>query len=169
MNRLLDILLLILLIPLIVPIFISVYIAALIFHRENIFFTQERVGYQKKVFKIIKFRTMIEGAQNLGTGLYCYAGDSRITRLGYILRKTSLDEIPQLLNILVGEMSFVGPRPVVVGELEEEEDLPESTENRFNVVPGLTGWAQIHGRDNLSCSQKITYDLEYVEMKPSRK
>ena len=106
---------------------------------------------------------MIVGAESLGTGLYSYSDDNRVTFFGKILRKTSLDEIPQIINIIKGEMSFVGPRPAVVGELEDEKGLPNNTELRFLIRPGLTGWAQIHGRNDLSWKEKIKYDIEFVK------
>lgn len=162
MNRFFDLLLFIIITPFVLPIFIVVSILALIFHGNDIFFKQERLGKDKKIFNLYKFRSMIIGAQSIGTGLYSYADDKRITRFGRFIRKTSLDEIPQLYNILNGEMSFVGPRPSVVGELEDEKDLPDYTDERFKIKPGLTGWAQIHGRDNLSWAEKIAYDVEFV-------
>jgi lipopolysaccharide/colanic/teichoic acid biosynthesis glycosyltransferase len=112
---------------------------------------------------------MIINAQNLGTGLYSYSDDNRITIFGKFLRVTSLDELPQLFNILKGDMSLVGPRPAVVGELEQEKDLPVNIDLRFNIKPGLTGWAQIHGRDNLTWSQKAIFDIEFVETKGIKK
>jgi lipopolysaccharide/colanic/teichoic acid biosynthesis glycosyltransferase len=110
-----------------------------------------------------KFRTMVEGAQNLGSGLFSYENDPRITRVGQKLRKTSLDETPQLINIIKGNMSIVGPRPPVIGELEMEQDLPEGYENRFAVLPGITGLAQISGRNALNWKDKIEFDLIYIE------
>lgn len=116
-----------------------------------------------------KFRSMIVNAQGKGSGLYSFGDDKRITPFGKILRRTSLDELPQLLNVIKGEMSFVGPRPAIVGELEEESGMPPNVADRFKVKPGLTGWAQIHGRDNLSWQQKIVYDLEYVSFSPVKR
>jgi lipopolysaccharide/colanic/teichoic acid biosynthesis glycosyltransferase len=112
---------------------------------------------------------MIINAQSMGTGLYSYSDDNRITFFGKILRTTSLDELPQLINILKGEMSFIGPRPAVVGELEQELDLPVNVDLRFSVKPGLTGWAQIHGRDNLSWKEKANLDLDFINMKGWKK
>lgn len=163
MNRFFDLLLLFLLSPLIIPVFILVSLLAFIFHGPNIFFKQKRLGKNKRVFELQKFRSMIKNAQEKGTGLYSFADDKRITPFGNILRKTSLDELPQLYNILKGDMSFVGPRPAVVGELDQETDLPAEIHLRFKVKPGLTGWAQIHGRDNLSWPQKAIYDIAYVK------
>lgn len=165
MPRLFDLLLIFIISIIIIPIFSILIIFAYIFHRRKIFFIQERIGKNKEVFKLIKFRSMILNAQNLGTGLYSYSDDFRITFFGRFLRYTSLDELPQILNILRGDMSFIGPRPAVVGELEQEIDLPLNVDMRFTIKPGLTGWAQIHGRDNLSWNQKVNYDLEFVNSK----
>lgn len=169
MNRIFDLLFLIFLLPFLLPIFFIVLFLALIFHGKSVFFSQMRVGRNKKPFRLYKFRSMIHGAQNMGTGLYSYEDDNRITPFGKFIRKTSLDEFPQLFNVIKGDMSFVGPRPAVVGELEEEKDLPQNVNERFSIRPGLTGWAQIHGRDNLSWKEKIEYDIEFVRCSKMKK
>jgi undecaprenyl phosphate N,N'-diacetylbacillosamine 1-phosphate transferase len=169
MSRFSDLFILAIILPIALPFFILVLLLCFLFHRKKIFFLQPRLGRNKVPFDLIKFRTMIIGAQNMGTGLYSYHDDKRITSLGKFLRSTSLDELPQLINILKGHMSFIGPRPAVVGELEQEKKLPSNTEIRFSVKPGLTGWAQIHGRDNLSWQQKIFYDIEFIETKGLKK
>tara|TARA_B100000945_G_C20394969_1_gene604322 strand:- start:1077 stop:1661 length:585 start_codon:yes stop_codon:yes gene_type:complete len=163
MLRIFDIILLLILSPFLILLLLILIILSLIFHSNNIFYFQKRLGKNKKIFSLIKFRTMIVGAESLGTGLYSYSDDNRVTFFGKILRKTSLDEIPQIINIIKGEMSFVGPRPAVVGELEDEKGLPNNTELRFLIRPGLTGWAQIHGRNDLSWKEKIKYDIEFVK------
>ena len=168
-QRIRDILILILTLPVLGPLFILVVIASLLFHRNNIFFSQKRLGINQRQFSLFKFRSMIVNAQSQGSGLYSFADDNRITPFGKFIRRTSLDELPQLINVLKGDMSFVGPRPAVVGELDEEQGLPSNTEDRFNVKPGLTGWAQIHGRDNLTWQQKIVYDLDYVSFTPVKR
>ena len=169
MNRIFDLLFLIFLLPFLLPIFFIVLFLALIFHGKSVFFSQMRVGRNKKPFRLYKFRSMIHGAQNMGTGLYSYEDDNRITPFGKFIRKTSLDEFPQLFNVIKGDMSFVGPRPAVVGELEAEEELPQNVNERFSIRPGLTGWAQIHGRDNLSWKEKIEYDIEFVRCSKMKK
>lgn len=163
MNRFFDLLFLFILSPIIIPIVLIISLLAYFFHGRDIFFKQDRLGKNKKVFKLYKFRSMIINAQAEGTGLYSFADDHRITPFGKILRTSSLDEIPQLYNILKGDMSFVGPRPAVVGELDQEKDLPEEIDLRFMAKPGLTGWAQIHGRDNLSWAQKAAFDIAYIK------
>ena len=163
LKRILDVLLSALALVLITPIWIVVAILIRIESRGEIFFRQERVGKNQKTFKILKFRTMISGAQNVGSGLFSYENDPRITKVGQKLRQWSLDETPQLINILQGEMSIVGPRPPVIGELEIEGTLPENYEKRFSVLPGITGLAQISGRNSLNWNEKIQFDLTYVE------
>jgi undecaprenyl phosphate N,N'-diacetylbacillosamine 1-phosphate transferase len=169
MPRYIDFILFIIISPFILPIFLLIILLSFLFHGRSIFFLQDRLGKNKKIFKLIKFRSMILNAQNLGTGLYSYSDDKRITPFGKFLRYTSLDELPQLLNILMGDMSFIGPRPAVVGELEQENNLPLNIDVRFIIKPGLTGWAQIHGRDNLNWPEKVSYDIEFIDMKGIKK
>jgi len=122
-------------------------------------FSQWRVGVNEKPFRIYKFRSMVQDAEHKGPVL-TQQNDPRITRLGHLIRRTSVDELPQLLNILKGEMSFIGPRPevpVIVADYSERQ------RGVFAVRPGLSGWAQIHGRDDLDIPTKLNYDLEYVE------
>jgi lipopolysaccharide/colanic/teichoic acid biosynthesis glycosyltransferase len=151
------------------PVILIISVGAFIFHGKFVFFKQQRVGKNKKTFYLYKFRSMILDAQSMGTGLYSYADDPRITKFGKFLRRTSLDELPQLINVIKGEMSFIGPRPPVLGELELENNLPEEIDLRFTVRPGLTGWAQIHGRDNLSWFEKASMDIHFVKLKGFKK
>lgn len=107
---------------------------------------------------------MIVNAEKVGTGLFNYENDYRITKIGRILRSTSLDELPQLINILKGDMSVVGPRPCVTFELGDYETLNTKFKKRFQVKAGLTGWAQVKGRNNISWLNKVSYDNEYVDL-----
>ncbi len=126
-----------------------------------VFFRQERAGLGNGRFRIFKFRSMAAGAENIGTGLFIDGeNDSRITRVGRFLRRTSIDELPQLLNIFRGEMSVVGPRP---GMPSHVLDYSERQMRRLDVRPGLTGWAQINGRNSLSWPERIEMDLWYIE------
>lgn len=168
-QRIRDLSILVIIIPILAPIFFLVVLLSFFLHKNNIFFSQKRLGINQRKFNLYKFRSKIVNAQGIGSGLYSFGDDKRVTPFGRILRRTSLDELPQLLNVLKGEMSFVGPRPAVVGELEAEMDMPSNAVDRFKVKPGLTGWAQIHGRDNLSWQQKIVYDLEYVSFSPLKR
>jgi undecaprenyl phosphate N,N'-diacetylbacillosamine 1-phosphate transferase len=162
-KRALDVILSSFGIVMLIPIWLAVIISIRIESRGKALFRQERVGQQGKPFVIYKFRTMIQGAQLTGSGLYSFERDPRITRIGARLRQWSLDETPQLINVLRGNMSIVGPRPPVIGELETERTLPENYEFRFSVLPGITGLAQISGRNSLTWNEKIQFDLAYVE------
>ena len=106
---------------------------------------------------------MIENAENMGTGIFNFRDDPRVTRVGKFLRKYSIDELPQLINILKGDMSLVGPRPPLTYELGDYEEFDEKLKSRFIVKPGLTGYAQINGRNELSWDEKINYDLKYIK------
>ena len=123
-------------------------------------YRQTRVGKDGRLFDIYKLRTMVDGAEFTGAGLAINAGDSRITRLGRILRRYSLDELPNLWNVLRGDMSIVGPRPTLKSQVDE---YTERQRGRLAVKPGITGWAQINGRASLPWPERIELDLWYVE------
>jgi lipopolysaccharide/colanic/teichoic acid biosynthesis glycosyltransferase len=123
-------------------------------------YRQRRVGKDGAPFDLYKLRTMVSGAEAMGAGLALEAGDARITRVGALLRRTSLDELPNLVNVLRGEMSIVGPRPTV--QVQVDRYTPRQR-GRLHVRPGLTGWAQIHGRTSLPWHERIELDLWYVE------
>ncbi len=125
-----------------------------------VFFVQDRVGRGRKNFRCSKFRTMVVGAENIGNRLTVVENDSRITRLGRLLRNWTLDEIPQLWNVLKGDMSIVGPRPWVPSQAAycSVEDS-----RRFNFKPGMAGWAWIHGRNRLAWDERVRLDLCYVD------
>jgi lipopolysaccharide/colanic/teichoic acid biosynthesis glycosyltransferase len=125
-----------------------------------VFFRQERVGLDGRPFEVLKLRTMIVDAHTQGAGYAVDKGDSRITRVGNLLRRTSLDELPQLWNVLRGEMSLVGPRPTLSYQVEQ---YTERQRRRLEVRPGLTGWAQVNGRASLSWPERIELDVWYVE------
>jgi lipopolysaccharide/colanic/teichoic acid biosynthesis glycosyltransferase len=123
-------------------------------------YRQTRVGKEAEPFQIYKLRTMVRGAEFTGAGLAIQEGDDRITRLGALLRRYSLDELPNLWNVLRGEMSLVGPRPTVPVQVDQYTDRQRL---RLNVRPGITGWAQVNGRASLPWSERIELDLWYVE------
>ena len=123
-------------------------------------YRQTRVGLDGTLFSIYKLRTMVRGAEFTGAGLAIQEGDDRITRLGAVLRRYSLDELPNLWNVLRGEMSIVGPRPTLQVQVEQYSELQRG---RLKVKPGMTGWAQINGRASLPWSERIELDLWYVE------
>ena len=169
LKRLLDLSMVFggLLFPLLWPLWIVIIfiIPSLIWleDRGPIFYSQNRIGKNKKIFKVYKFRTMIPDAEKISGAVWSTKNDPRITKIGHILRKTALDEIPQLLNIIRGEMSFVGPR-AERPELHNEftKTIPEFDE-RLKVTPGLSGLAQISGSYDLEPSEKIKFDIEYIE------
>ncbi len=123
-------------------------------------FRQRRVGRGGRPFTMYKFRTMVRDAPASALGSYCYADDPRITRLGRLLRATSLDELPQLVNVLRGDMSFVGPRPDLPHHVER---YTPAQRRRLEVRPGITGWAQVNGRNGIPWEDRIALDLEYLE------
>jgi lipopolysaccharide/colanic/teichoic acid biosynthesis glycosyltransferase len=123
-------------------------------------YRQRRVGKDGVEFDVLKLRTMVTGAERIGAGLAVDAGDARITRIGALLRRTSLDELPNLWNVLRGEMSLIGPRPTVPSQVAQYTDRQRG---RLAVKPGLTGWAQVNGRAALPWSQRIELDLYYIE------
>jgi lipopolysaccharide/colanic/teichoic acid biosynthesis glycosyltransferase len=123
-------------------------------------YTQTRVGKDGTLFEIYKLRTMVSGAEFTGAGLAIAEGDDRITRLGRLLRRYSLDELPNLWNVLRGEMSIIGPRPTLQVQVDQ---YSERERGRLAVKPGITGWAQVNGRASLPWSERIELDLWYVE------
>ena len=123
-------------------------------------YRQRRVGRDGRPFDVIKLRTMVSGAEHLGRGLAVSEGDTRITRVGALLRRWSLDEVPNLVNVLRGEMAIVGPRPTVPVQVDR---YTERQRGRLAVKPGITGWAQVHGRTELPWDERIELDLWYIE------
>lgn len=125
-----------------------------------VLYRQTRVGRDGTDFELLKLRTMVVGAESMGAGLAVNRGDSRITRAGRILRKLSLDELPQLWNVVRGEMSVIGPRPTLRYQVEQYD---ERQRHRLDVKPGITGWAQVNGRATLPWGERIELDVWYVE------
>ena len=125
-----------------------------------VIYRQRRVGLHGHAFDVLKLRTMVEGAEHIGAGLAIDANDPRVTRLGALLRRTSLDELPNLVNVLRGEMSLIGPRPTLPAQVER---YTERQRGRLAVKPGITGWAQVNGRASLPWSERIELDLYYIE------
>lgn len=160
MKRVLDFLISLFALIILSPLFLIVSVGVLISDGSPVFFRQKRVGKNNELFEIYKFRTMKRGTENVASNDLSDA-DVKITRFGKILRATSIDELPQLLNILNGSMSLIGPRPLI----PEETKIRELREkyNVYSVRPGITGWAQVNGRDNVSAEKKALLDKEYVE------
>ena len=128
-----------------------------------IIFKQERLGKNGVPFKIWKFRSMCVGAEKQGTGVYSYKGDSRITRVGKIIRATSIDELPQLVNILKGDMALIGPRPALTYHPWPYEQYTEHQKHMFDVLPGVTGWAQVNGRKEVPWPERIELNVWYAK------
>ena len=133
--------------------------------RGAVFYRQLRVGRDGRAFELWKLRTMVPGAESMGAGIYVLEGDPRITRTGRLLRRFSLDELPNLVNVLRGEMSIVGPRPTVQEQVDRYTDRQR---RRLEVRPGITGWAQINGRASLPWPDRIELDVWYVEHRSLR-
>lgn len=126
-------------------------------------FKQKRLGKNGKVFTMYKFRSMKQNSEHTGSGVYSGKGDTRVTKLGKILRATSIDELPQLVNIIKGDMSFIGPRPPLTYHPWKWEEYTDEQKRMFEVRPGLTGWAQVHGRKNLEWNERIRLNVWYVD------
>lgn len=128
----------------------------------KVLFMQERIGKDGKVFKIAKFRSMCTGAEHTGSGMYSGKNDARVTRVGKFIRATSVDELPQLLNILKGDMSLIGPRPPLTYHPWTIDKYTDEQMHMFDVRPGITGWAQIHGRKSVEWNKRIELNVWYV-------
>lgn len=148
-----------------IPIFLIISILIKLTSKGPIFFKQERIGRNGKNFNMYKFRTMIVNAENIGDGIRVRSkNDPRITKIGKILRRTSLDELPQLINVIKGDMSLVGPRPpVTYHPYNGYNNYPENAKKRFIVRPGLTGLSQIKYRNGVSWDKRIEIDVKYTE------
>ncbi len=125
-----------------------------------VLYRQRRAGLNGRPFEMLKLRTMVSGAEHVGAGLAINENDARITRVGALLRRTSLDELPNLVNVLRGEMSLIGPRPTLPAQVEQ---YTERQRGRLSVKPGITGWAQVNGRASLPWPERIELDLYYIE------
>lgn len=128
-----------------------------------VIFKQERLGKNGQPFKIWKFRSMCVGAEKQGTGVYSYKGDARITKVGKIIRATSIDELPQLVNILKGDMALIGPRPALTYHPWPYEQYTEHQKHMFDVLPGVTGWAQVNGRKEVPWPERIELNVWYAK------
>ena len=142
------------------PLLAAAAIAIKLEDHGPVFYRQRRIGLNGKEFELLKLRTMEVGAETKGAGFAVNEGDPRITRVGRLLRRLSLDELPQLWNVVRGDMSVVGPRPTLAYQVER---YTPRQRRRLEVRPGLTGWAQIHGRARLPWEQRIELDVWYVE------
>lgn len=163
-KRIIDIIVSALAIVLCLPFWIIVPIVIKLDSNGPVFFKQSRRTKNGRLFNMLKFRSMVVNAEGTGTGLFNFEDDPRVTKVGRFLRNTSLDELPQLFNILIGDMSIVGPRPCVSYELGDFDTLNKTYKKRFEAKAGLTGWAQIKGRNDISWPDKVIYDNEYIDL-----
>lgn len=145
------------------PLMIIVFVAVKIDSEGPVIFKQDRLGLNGKEFKIYKFRSMCQGAEHTGSGVYSGADDMRVTKVGKFIRATSIDELPQLFNIIKGDMSFIGPRPPLTYHPWEISEYTEEQFRMFSVRPGITGWAQTHGRKEVEWHERIRLNVWYVD------
>ncbi len=163
LKRLFDLLVSALAVVVLIPFWIGISVAVKRDSEGPVLFKQERRTVDGKIFLMWKFRSMIPEAEKMGTGLFNYENDPRVTKVGRKLRDTSLDELPQLFNILKGDMSLVGPRPCVKDELGEFKTLNRKYKKRFAMKAGLTGLAQVNGRNDISWEEKVEFDDLYID------
>jgi lipopolysaccharide/colanic/teichoic acid biosynthesis glycosyltransferase len=164
-SRALDLLVASLALALAAPLLALAAILIKLESRGPVFYRQRRVGRDGQPFELWKLRTMVPGAESMGAGIYVVEGDPRITRTGRLLRRFSLDELPNLVNVLRGEMAVVGPRPTVQEQVDRYTDRQR---RRLEVKPGITGWAQVNGRTSLPWPERIELDVWYVEHRSLR-
>lgn len=145
------------------PVLLVVAIIIKITSPGPVIFKQKRIGLDGKVFEIYKFRSMVVGAETQGSGVYSGKGDARVTPIGKIIRATSIDELPQFINILKGEMSFVGPRPPLTYHPWDYSEYSDFQLRMFEVRPGITGWAQVNGRKGVEWNKRIELNVWYVD------
>lgn len=162
-KRIMDVLAALLALVLLSPLLLAAALCVRLSSKGPVIFKQERIGKDGKVFRIYKFRSMCVGAEQTGSGVYSGKGDPRVTKVGRFLRATSLDELPQLVNILKGEMSFIGPRPPLTYHPWPYGEYTAEQRRMFEVRPGMTGWAQVNGRKGVEWNHRIELNVWYVD------
>jgi lipopolysaccharide/colanic/teichoic acid biosynthesis glycosyltransferase len=163
-KRLFDIISSFIVLVILLPIWIVIPLAIKLDSQGPVFFKQKRLTKNGRTFEMYKFRSMIVDAEQMGTGLFNFQNDPRVTKLGRFLRNSSIDELPQLLNILKGDMSVIGPRPSVVNELGDYETLNKKYKKRFSMKAGLAGLAQVKGRNDITWDEKTIFDNQYIDL-----
>ena len=163
LKRLFDILACSIAVIILLPLWLIVAIAIKLDSKGPVLFKQERRTKDGKIFKMYKFRSMVVNAESMAEGLFNYENDPRVTKVGRFLRNTSIDELPQLFNVIKGDLSIVGPRPCVTYELGDFDTLNKKYKKRFAMRGGITGLAQVKGRNENSWDEKVFYDNEYIE------
>jgi lipopolysaccharide/colanic/teichoic acid biosynthesis glycosyltransferase len=164
MSRTFDLVIALLALAILSPVLLIAAIAIRLGSRGPVVYRQLRVGLGGREFEMLKLRTMVQGSDPVGVGTVVYRDDPRVTAAGRILRRTSLDEIPNLVNVLRGEMAIVGPRPTIPAQVA---DYTPHQNRRHEVRPGITGWAQVQGRAGIPWEERIELDLYYVEHRSS--
>lgn len=162
-KRFFDIVISIFALIILSPLMLVTAIAIKLDSKGPVLFRQTRLGVGGREFQIYKFRSMCENAEHMGTGQYSFAGDMRVTRVGRIIRATSIDELPQLINILKGEMSLIGFRPPLTYHPWPIDEYTDEQLRMFEVRPGITGWAQVHGRKDVEWHERIRLNIYYVD------
>lgn len=162
-KRLCDIVISLILLVVLSPLMLITIIAVRAESKGSAIFKQKRLGLNGDVFTIYKFRSMCMGAEHTGSGVYSGADDMRVTKVGRIIRATSIDELPQLVNILKGDMSFIGPRPPLTYHPWELSEYTDEQLHMFDTRPGITGWAQVHGRKDVEWHKRIELNCWYVD------
>jgi len=162
-KRIIDIIISLMVMLLLWPIMLLVMLAIVIESPGAPIFKQERIGRNGKTFKIYKFRSMCKNAEHTGMGVYSDSTDERVTKVGKFIRKTSIDELPQFINIIKGEMSLIGPRPPLLYHPWKLEEYTTEEKRMFDVRPGITGWAQINGRRLVEWHERIKLNVYYVD------
>jgi len=163
-KRFLDLTVSIAALAILLPVFVFIALAVKCSSKGPVFFGHKRITKNGRLFMMYKFRTMIENAEHTSTGLFNYPNDFRVTETGRFLRKSSMDELPQLFNVIRGDMAVVGPRPPISYELGDYARLSQAYKRRFTVLPGITGLAQVSGRNSLTWNDKVAYDNHYIDL-----
>lgn len=163
LKRAIDMVLSLLALVILSPLFAITALAVKLDSSGPVLFRQQRLGLHGMEFTIYKFRSMSVGAEHTGSGVYSESGDPRVTAVGRIIRATSIDELPQLVNIIRGDMAIVGPRPPLTYHPWPIESYTEQQLHMFDVRPGVTGWAQVHGRKSVEWHERIRLNVWYAE------
>ena len=164
-RRIFDVTLSVVILILTSPVIVLAALAIKLTSRGPVIYRQQRVGYRGHHFNVLKLRSMVAGAEHKGAGLAVNKGDARITRVGRLLRRTGLDELPNLINVIRGEMSIIGPRPTVQVQVDQ---YTARQLRRLEIRPGITGWAQVNGRASLPWPERIEMDIDYIDKRSTR-
>ena len=162
-KRFFDIVISLLVLVVLSPVFLITAVAIKLNSKGPVIFKQRRLGFGGKEFDIYKFRSMVHTAEHTGSGVYSGKGDARVTAVGRIIRATSIDELPQALNMLKGDMSLIGPRPPLTYHPWPINEYTPEQKRMFDVRPGITGWAQVHGRKDVEWHKRIELNVWYVD------